>query len=79
MHSYRPEERPQMNISSHRDIPLNNRHPSDTYSAEVLCLFSGEVQYGILIAEIDPANTVLFYLISREIGNMLRLYQLSRE
>ena len=79
MHSYRPEERPQMNISSRRDIPLNNRHPSDTYSAEVLCLFSGEVQYGILVAEIDPANTVLFYLISREIGNMLRLYQLSRE
>lgn len=45
----------------------------------MLCLFSGEVQYGILVAEINPANTVLFYLISREIGNMLRLYQLSRE
>lgn len=81
VHSYRPEERPQVNISAYRDTdtPLSSRHPSDTYSAEVLCLFSGEVQYGILVAEIDPTNTVLFYLISREIGNMLRLYQLSRE
>ena len=74
VHSYRPEERPQVHISSRRNTPLSNRHPSDTYSAEVLCLFSGEVQYGILVAEIDPVNTVLFYLISREIGNMLRLY-----
>ena len=81
VHSYRPEERPQVNISAYRDTdtPLSSRHPSDTYNAEVLCLFSGEVQYGILVAEIDPTNTVLFYLISREIGNMLRLYQLSRE
>ena len=46
VHSYRPEERPQVNISASRDTdtPLSSRHPSDTYSAEVLCLFSGEVQ-----------------------------------
>ena len=42
-------------------------------------MFSGEEQYGVLIAEIDPSNIILFYLISREIGNMLRLYQLSKE
>lgn len=79
VYSYRPEERPVITLSSHSGGPLSVRHPDDIYSAEVLCLFSGEVQYGILVAEIDPANTVLFYLISREIGNMLRLYQLSKE
>ena len=79
VYSYHPEERPVITLSSHSGGPLSNRHSDDTYCAEVLCLFSGEVQYGILVAEIDPSNTVLFYLISREIGNMLRLYQLSKE
>lgn len=31
------------------------------------------------MTEIDPANLSLFYLISRQIGNMLRMYQMSRE
>ena len=38
-----------------------------------------EHTYGILIAEIDPAYLSLFYLISRQIGNMLRMYQMSEE
>lgn len=41
----------------------------------VFCLFSGETQYGVLVTEIDPAKISLFYLISRQIGNMLRLYE----
>lgn len=49
------------------------------YVATILCLFSGEMQYGILVAEINPANLALFYLISRQIGNMLRMYQMSKE
>ena len=49
------------------------------YVATLLCLFSGEMQYGILVAEINPSNLALFYLISRQIGNMLRMYQMSRE
>lgn len=79
--SFRPEDRPRISRDTtlHCASPISLRHPEDTYSAAVLCLFSGEVQYGILVAEIDPANTVLFYLISREIGNMLRLFQLSKE
>ena len=42
-------------------------------------LVEREHTYGILIAEIDPAYLSLFYLISRQIGNMLRMYQMSRE
>ena len=37
------------------------------------------MQYGVLAAEINPANLALFYLISRQIGNMLRMYQMSKE
>lgn len=56
-----------------------NKKDDSNYVATVLCLFSGEMQYGILVTEIDPANLSLFYLISRQIGNMLRMYQMSRE
>lgn len=42
-------------------------------------LVEREHTYGILIAEIDPAYLSLFYLISRQIGNMLRMYQMSEE
>ena len=54
-----------------------NKKDDSNYVATVLCLFSGEMQYGILVTEIDPANLSLFYLISRQIGNMLRMYQMS--
>ena len=52
---------------------------NENYVATILCLFSGEMQYGVLAAEINPANLALFYLISRQIGNMLRMYQMSKE
>ena len=41
------------------------------YCMSVLSLFSGEMQYGILITEIDPSNLALTYLISTQLGNTL--------
>ena len=61
------------------DFFPRNRRRKNVFSFCLLCLFSGEMQYGILVTEIDPSNLALFYLISRQIGNMLRMYQMSRE
>ena len=67
-----------MGFSAYGKIGCNKKDDSN-YVATVLCPFSGEMQYGILVTEIDPSNLALFYLISRQIGNMLRMYQMSRE
>lgn len=79
VYSFDRDARPKLSAHAVTEGRLEARHKSDHYSAAVLCLFSGEEQYGVLIAEIDPSNIILFYLISREISNMLRLYQLSKE
>lgn len=51
---------------------------NENYVATILCLFSGRNAIWCS-AEINPANLALFYLISRQIGNMLRMYQMSKE
>lgn len=43
-----------------------NKKDDSNYVATVLCLFSGEMQYGILVTEIDPANLSLFLSDSRQ-------------
>lgn len=42
-------------------------------------LFYQEQEYGVLIAEVDPANMLFFYSLSLEIGSGLRFHQLSAE
>ena len=79
VHSFDITERPKLCSNDISNPPLCYRHTDTPYNATILCLFSGEVQYGILVAEIPPSSIILFYLISRELGNMLRLYQLSQE
>ena len=44
-----------------------NRH-----SLSLFCLFSGEIHYGLLAAEIDPSRFSLAYLINAKISSMLR-------
>ena len=78
--SYKEDERPEVSAVYAGNGRLVCRKEDDqNYVATILCLFSGEMQYGILVAEINPANLALFYLISRQIGNMLRMYQMSKE
>lgn len=78
--SFKEDERPEVStIYAGRGMIVTRKRNGRNYVATILCLFSGEMQYGILVAEINPANLALFYLISRQIGNMLRMYQMSRE
>lgn len=78
--SYKEGERPEVSTVYAGNGRIVCRKKEDqNYVATILCLFSGEMQYGILVAEINPANLALFYLISRQIGNMLRMYQMSKE
>ncbi len=49
------------------------------YAMSIVCLFSGEMQYGILVTEIDPSSLSLFHLISMQIGNALRFHDVSRD
>ena len=78
--SYKENERPEVSTDYSRDgRVICGKKDNENYVATILCLFSGEMQYGVLAAEINPANLALFYLISRQIGNMLRMYQMSKE
>lgn len=77
--SFEKDRRPRIFANVFNDRLLKSRHANDNYNVCIFCLFSGEIQYGILAAEIDPSNIILFYLVSRQIGNMLRLFQLSKE
>lgn len=78
--SYKENERPEVSTDYSGDGRIIYRKKdNENYVATILCLFSGEMQYGVLAAEINPANLALFYLISRQIGNMLRMYQMSKE
>ena len=78
--SFKEDERPEVStICAGRGMIVTRKRNGRNYVATLLCLFSGEMQYGILVAEINPSNLALFYLISRQIGNMLRMYQMSRE
>ena len=79
IYSFEKEDRPRLYANIFNKSRLKVRHMNDNYSVSVFCLFSGEMQYGVLAAEIDPSDIVLFYLISREIGNMLRLFQQTKE
>ena len=78
--SFKENERPEVStIYAGKGKIVARKRGGRNYIATILCLFSGEMQYGILVAEINPANLALFYLISRQIGNMLRMYQMSKE
>ena len=78
--SYKEDERPEVSaVYAGSGRIVCRKEDDQNYVATILCLFSGEMQYGILVAEINPANLSLFYLISRQIGNMLRMYQMSEE
>lgn len=63
----------------HSQETLHLTRREEHYASSVFCLFSGEIQYGVLVTEITPEKISLFYLISRQIGNMLRLHQMSVE
>ena len=77
--SFEKDKRPKILANEFKNNYLRIRQTNDHYNICVFCLFSGEIQYGVLAAEINPSNIILFYLVSRQIGNMLRLFQLSKE
>lgn len=64
---------------------LTSENGFETYRGEgrfamsIVCLFSGEMQYGILVTEIDPSSLSLFHMISMQIGNALKFHDLSRD
>lgn len=75
-HVYAPkaEERPVLSMQKGISDFCAGESP---FSMCVFCLFSGEVQYGILVTEIDPSNLAMSYLISMQIGNTLKFYEIS--
>lgn len=44
----------------------------------VLCLYSGEMQYGILVIDTEPREIALSYLMSIQIANALHYYEAYR-
>lgn len=51
----------------------------DVFNMSVFCLFAGEMQYGIFVTEVDTSDLALAYLISMQIANALKFYELSKE
>lgn len=49
------------------------------FNMSVFCLFAGKMQYGILVMEIDTSEMALSYLISMQVANALRFFELSTE
>ncbi|MBQ1312911.1 MAG: GGDEF domain-containing protein [Blautia sp.] len=72
--SYSPEDRPVFRAGS---ISLD-RQNGETGNYCVFCLFSGELQYGILVAEIELSQLALSYLISTQVGNAMRYQHISK-
>lgn len=70
--SYKPEERP--------DIDRENGFMKFTkrdrlHRLTAFTLFSGEKQYGILLAEINPEDVAFLYVTSIQIGTILRFQE----
>lgn len=70
--SYKPEERP--------DIDRENgfmqfMQKDRIHRLTALTLFSGEKQYGILLAEINPEDVAFLYVTSLQIGTILRFQE----
>lgn len=71
--SFQREERPLLTAESGLAAFCSGEVP---YGMYVFCLFSEEVQYGILVTEIEPDSIPLSYLISMQIANALGFYEL---
>lgn len=74
--SFGKEERPQLTAENGFASLYPGEPPCNVC---VFCLFSEEVQYGILATEIEPDSLPLTYLISMQIANALRFYELFRQ
>ncbi|MDD2981190.1 MAG: GGDEF domain-containing protein [Hespellia sp.] len=74
--SFAENERPVLSAQN----GIGSFHRGDApFALSIFCLFSGEEQYGILVAEIDPPSLALTHLISMQIGNALKFRTLSKE
>lgn len=73
--SYQPSERPV--ITKKRGF-VQRSGRKDQFTMSVFPIFSGETQYGILIAEITPDDMPLIYLATVQIGIALSFFELNR-
>lgn len=74
--SYKPEDRPV--IDKEQGITDMIRQ-GDMFSVQVYVLFSGEIQYGILVTEITLEDMTFSYLASMQISNALKFLEISKE
>lgn len=72
--AFSPEARPTITVQR-GFVKTNGRN--DRYSMCVFPLFSGKMQYGLLLAEIDPTHFDLLYLASQQMDVGLEFYRLS--
>lgn len=70
--SYKPEERPEAD-SENGIMQFTERGRSHRLTA--FTLFSGEKQYGLLLAEINPDDVAFLYVTSLQIGTILRFQE----
>ncbi len=66
--SFKPEERPVITASS-GVYGLHDRE--ERYSISTFALFLGEMQYGILMTEVEPEDMLLLNLASMQISNAI--------
>ena len=63
-----------------RDRGIADYYRKDgNFNMSVFCLFAGEMQYGILVMEIETSDIALSYLISMQIANALKFFEMSNE
>lgn len=70
--SYEPSERPEIDREN-GFMQFTEKGCSHRFTA--FTLFSGEKQYGILLAEIDPEDVAFLYVTSLQIGTILRFQE----
>jgi diguanylate cyclase (GGDEF)-like protein len=76
VYSYEEDERPMLTPEEGIQPFF---HETNGRQMSIFCLFSEEIQYGFMMTEIAPANLALSYLISMQIANALKFYEVSRE
>jgi diguanylate cyclase (GGDEF)-like protein len=73
--AFEEDERPVLTAEN----GIGSYHNGDQNTLSIFCLFSGEMQYGILVTEITLENFDLSYLISMQIGNALKYYDMRKQ
>ena len=74
--AYEPEDAP---IVSRNNV-INNyiEKPSESFNASILNLYSGEYQYGIIVAKTNPDDLLALYCASIQISTALKYGEMAR-